>query len=183
MNKLDTGFLLKNHRDRWLPLTWVDIDLETSFYFLIIFSNRKPWSFYWTSGHNLLLWAWNRQWARLVFINEKYCPCNPATKGDCLVDAFWQGQDVAPAATSPPPSVLSSRRFNQNQQPPSQRFFLSSGTPSSHPQPPPLKEISWHLELGLAHDKHSINICYLMARWIRSAVIFHFSQRCTAGSL
>ena len=74
MNKLDTEFLLKNHRDRWLSLTWVDIDLETSFYFLIIFSNRKPWSFHRTAGHNLLLWALNRQWARLVFINEKYCP-------------------------------------------------------------------------------------------------------------
>lgn len=65
--------------------------------------------------------------------------------------------------------------FAKDKSHPHRGFFSSSG-------PPYFKKCPQHLELCLVSDKHSINICYLVAKEINSVVIFHFSKRFTAGS-
>lgn len=57
---------------------------------------------------------------------------------------------------------------------------------SSSPGTPPyphFQKCSGHLALGQAHAKHSLCICYFMARAISSVVIFHFCKRFPAGFL
>lgn len=160
-----------NQRKRLLSL-WVGFGNLTQ----VVFSDRRPWSSPWALGHSLLLQTLERHlssWMRNIAWLLRGRPT-----GGCPVAMTGYGSSWSVSSyfcvqlilSSPKTKTTLSKSFSQTQ------GYL--------PLPPFFfQKSSGHLALCLAHDKHSINICYFTAKAITSAVIFHFSKGFTAGFL